>query len=63
MPSMAYLPDRETFQQLAGEFPLVPVYRRLLSDALTPVSAFHALDHGGSACPGASRPLTIRATS
>jgi anthranilate synthase component 1 len=47
---MAYLPDPETFQRLAGEYPLVPVYRRLLSDALTPVSAFHALDHGGSAC-------------
>ncbi|HUE71810.1 MAG TPA: anthranilate synthase component I [Pirellulaceae bacterium] len=47
---MAYLPDPETFHRLAGEYPLVPVYRRLLSDALTPVSAFHALDHGGSAC-------------
>ena len=47
---MAYLPDPETFQRLAGKYPLVPVYRRLMSDALTPVSAFHALDHGGSAC-------------
>ena len=47
---MAYLPDPESFQRLAGDYPLVPVYRRLLSDALTPVSAFHALDHGGSCC-------------
>ncbi|HZL90744.1 MAG TPA: anthranilate synthase component I [Pirellulaceae bacterium] len=47
---MAYLPDSETFHRLAGEYPLVPVYRRLLSDALTPVSAFHALDRGSSAC-------------
>ena len=29
---------------------LVPVYRRLLSDALTPVSAFHKIDAGGCAC-------------
>ena len=47
---MAHLPDLETFRSLAGKYPLVPVYRRLLSDALTPVSAFHALDRGGSAC-------------
>jgi anthranilate synthase component 1 len=47
---MTYLPDPETFHRLAGKYPLVPVYRRLLSDALTPVSAFHALDRGGSAC-------------
>jgi anthranilate synthase component 1 len=47
---MAYLPDPDTFRRLAAQYPLVPVYRRLLSDALTPVSAFHALDRGGSAC-------------
>jgi len=28
----------------------VPVYRRVLSDVLTPVSAFHKIDDGGSAC-------------
>src|SRR5688572_11890072 len=46
---MPYLPDSETFHGLADEYPLVPVYRRLLSDSLTPVSAFHLLDHGGYA--------------
>jgi anthranilate synthase component 1 len=29
---------------------LVPVYRRLLGDALTPVSAFHKIDAGPTAC-------------
>jgi anthranilate synthase component 1 len=29
---------------------LVPVYRRLVSDTLTPVSAFHKIDTGGGAC-------------
>ncbi len=29
---------------------MVPVYRRLLADSLTPVSAFHLLDSGSSAC-------------
>lgn len=28
----------------------VPLFRRLLCDSLTPVSAFHRLDSGGSAC-------------
>lgn len=28
----------------------VPVYRRILSDVLTPVSAFHKIDDGGCAC-------------
>jgi anthranilate synthase component 1 len=28
----------------------VPVYRRVLSDVQTPVSAFHKIDDGGSAC-------------
>jgi len=47
---MPHSPDFETFRQLAAEYSLVPVYRRLLSDSLTPVSAFHRLDDGGSAC-------------
>ncbi len=47
---MPHLPDFETFQRLAREHSLVPVYRRLLSDALTPVSAFRQIDTGGSAC-------------
>ncbi len=47
---MPHLPDFETFQQLAADHQLVPVYRCLLCDALTPVSAFQLLDDGGSAC-------------
>jgi anthranilate synthase component I len=46
----AHLPDFETFRRLADGHQLVPVYRRLLSDALTPVTAFHLLDRGGQAC-------------
>jgi anthranilate synthase component 1 len=47
---MPQLPDFETFRRLAEGHQLVPVYRRLLSDALTPVSAFHLLDTGAQAC-------------
>ena len=34
----SYLPDFETFEQLARQAALVPVYRQLLSDTLTPVA-------------------------
>ena len=47
---MPRAPDLTTFRDLAKRFQVVPVYRRLLSDALTPVSAFRHLDSGGSAC-------------
>jgi len=47
---MAHYPDFETFSRLAAEADYVPVYRRVLSDVLTPVSAFHKIDDGGSAC-------------
>ncbi|MAD80468.1 MAG: anthranilate synthase component I [Pirellulaceae bacterium] len=47
---MPHFPDIETFQQLATDHHLVPVYRCLLCDSLTPVSAFQRLDDGGSAC-------------
>lgn len=47
---MSYHPDFERFSQLAQAVDLVPVYRRLTSDSLTPVSAFHAIDQGESAC-------------
>ncbi|MBN1587965.1 MAG: anthranilate synthase component I [Pirellulales bacterium] len=43
-------PDFETFARLAKDADLVPVYRRLLSDSLTPVSAFHKIDGGRCAC-------------
>jgi len=37
---MNHVPDFETFARLAQEATVVPVYRTILSDALTPVSAF-----------------------
>jgi anthranilate synthase component 1 len=49
MPTSPHLPDLPTAEKLAAGKQLVPVYRRLLSDSLTPVSAFHLLDHGGYA--------------
>ena len=48
--SAPHAPDFETFKQLAQDADLVPVYRRLLSDALTPVTAFHRIDAGRCAC-------------
>src|ERR1700704_2687473 len=47
---MAHYPYFATFSRLAAEADYVPVYRRVLSDVLTPVSAFHKIDDGGSAC-------------
>ncbi|GAB4155311.1 MAG: anthranilate synthase component I [Planctomycetaceae bacterium] len=41
-----YYPDFETFSQLASDGILVPVYRRLLSDTLTPVSAYCKIRSG-----------------
>ena len=43
-------PDFTTFCEQAAEHDFVPVHRRLLSDALTPVTAFRLLDDGGPAC-------------
>jgi len=45
-----HFPDSDTFRRLARHAQLVPVYRRLVSDSLTPVSAFHKLDAGRCAC-------------
>jgi anthranilate synthase component 1 len=45
-----HLPAFNRFQSLAQQFTRVPVYRRLMSDGLTPVTAFHLLDDGGHAC-------------
>lgn len=47
---MSHFPDFATFRRLADDHQLIPVYRRLVSDTLTPVSAFHKIDSGGSAC-------------
>jgi anthranilate synthase component 1 len=45
-----HFPNSATFANLAREHDLVPVYRRLIGDGLTPVSAFHRLDSGPAAC-------------
>jgi anthranilate synthase component I len=47
---MSHFPDFATFSAIAAAADYVPVYRRVLSDVLTPVSAFHKIDDGGSAC-------------
>ncbi len=47
---MTHYPDLATFTALSERFDLIPVYRRLYSDTLTPVTAFHRLDDGASAC-------------
>lgn len=47
---MTHAPDLTTFKRLADRHHWVPVYRRVLSDTLTPVSAFHRIDDGGPAC-------------
>ncbi len=50
-PSRAvHCPDFNTFSTLAKDGMLVPVYRRLVCDSLTPVSAFHKIDSGRCAC-------------
>ncbi len=47
---MSHLPTKTRFAELAATSRLVPVYRRLFADALTPLSAFARLDHGEAAC-------------
>jgi len=47
---MPHLPDFDSFRQHAATGQWVPVYRRLIGDSLTPVSAFHRLDTGSCAC-------------
>ncbi|MBC8350925.1 MAG: anthranilate synthase component I [Planctomycetes bacterium] len=47
---MSHSPNFESFQKLGREHRLVPVWRCLFSDALTPVTAFHRIDSGRSAC-------------
>jgi len=43
---MKYVPDFETFKSLSGQANLVPVYRKLTGDTLTPVSAYQLLEKG-----------------
>jgi anthranilate synthase component 1 len=43
---MPYYPDYQQFQHLAAGVSLVPVYRQLMGDTLTPVTAFKQFDQG-----------------
>src|SRR5205807_3605470 len=43
---MHYLPSFDEFAELAGSASLVPVYRQLVGDSLTPVSAFCKIQEG-----------------
>jgi anthranilate synthase component 1 len=45
-PTNTYYPSLDEFRQKAGEGNLIPVYRELLADMLTPVSAFMRVDNG-----------------
>ena len=47
---MPHFPTYNEFQALAATADYVPVCRRLLSDSLTPVTGFRAIDDGRSAC-------------
>jgi len=47
---MSHLPDRRRFADLARTHRLVPVYRRLFADGLTPLTAFARIDAGDSGC-------------
>lgn len=49
-PSRPFSPDLEKYLALSDSHDAVPVYRRLLCDGLTPVSAFRRIDDGGDAC-------------
>jgi anthranilate synthase component 1 len=43
---MAHRPSLPEFRELAAQHSVVPVYRQLLSDSLTPVSAFQKINRG-----------------
>ncbi|MEM9410391.1 MAG: anthranilate synthase component I [Planctomycetota bacterium] len=47
---MTYYPSQSEFLTLSNTHDAVPVYRRLLCDSLTPVSAFKRIDSGKEAC-------------
>jgi anthranilate synthase component I len=43
-------PDLDSYLQQAEHYDYVPIFRRLLSDTHTPVTAFRCLDRGGPGC-------------
>src|SRR5882672_8111118 len=48
-----YHPSREEFQRLATEYPVVPVWREVIADLETPVSAFSKLASSSKSAPHA----------
>ena len=44
--SMKYYPDFETFSELAQTSDVIPIYRQLVGDTLTPLSAYSAIQWG-----------------
>lgn len=49
MEKHSYFPSLETFREKAASATIVPVYREVLADTETPVSAFLKIDTGGDA--------------
>ena len=47
---MHHRPDWDRFAEIASTFRIVPVYRRLFADGLTPLSAFSKIDAGECGC-------------
>jgi anthranilate synthase component I len=47
---MPHAPDLRRFSELAQDHHLVPVFRRLFADGLTPLSAFARIDSGACSC-------------
>ncbi len=43
-----YFPSQQEFYQLADRGNLIPIYREILADMETPVSAFHKIDDGNT---------------
>ncbi|MCU1496361.1 MAG: anthranilate synthase component [Acidimicrobiales bacterium] len=46
---MSIQPSREAFHELAREYSVIPIWRELLADLVTPVAAFARLTRGGEA--------------
>ena len=49
-PSLQVHPDRESFDRLAADWPLVPVWAEVLADVGTPVGLFPAIAGDGPGC-------------
>ena len=47
---MNHFPDFKHFSELAQQENLIPVYRRIFADSLTPLSAFARIDTGSDGC-------------